>query len=347
MKTIVSIIGARPQIIKHASLNAELQKRFRSVTVHTGQHYDYDMSDAFFKELDISRPDYLIQTSGTQNHLQKINLMVDEISAICTRVKPHAILVYGDTYSTLAGAIAASKLMVPQVHVEAGLRSYNRDMPEEINRIVADTFAELLFCPTMHAVDNLFKEHLGSDRVFHSGDIMLDILNTVVDKLKPIHQSNYFFATIHRPYNTASKERIFKVFSALNNLPLPVVLPLHPGTLQKLNDFQLDLKNFANISFIPPTTYIESLSYQKFADCVITDSGGIQKEAYILKTKCITLRSETEWIETLMNGCNALIFDNLEQLPAKIIESCGEFDNSAYGNGNAGAIIMETMYNMI
>jgi UDP-GlcNAc3NAcA epimerase len=347
LKTILSIIGARPQFIKHAPVQLQLQQYFKALTLHTGQHYDANMSQVFFNELNLPAPDYIIDIGGSKPQGAQTGLMMAKIEEVCTELNPDAILIYGDTNSTLAGALVAAKMHIPQIHIEAGLRSYNRKMPEEVNRIVADTFANLLFCPTQQAINNLEKEYPGRAGVFLSGDVMCDTLQLIDHKTSRLFSEPYYFITLHRPYNTDDQSRMTRILKCLNNLDKQVIFPVHPRTVAKLKSYQLIEDQFSNINFISPVGYLESVSYQKFADCIITDSGGIQKEAYMLQKKCITLRSETEWIETLQNGWNNLVFDDIESLPAVIKQPVGAYIPDLYGNGKAAQAIVETIFQIL
>lgn len=341
MKKIISIIGARPQFIKHAPMQLQLQKYFNALTIHTGQHYDKNMSDVFFNELNMPRPDYLFDIGGSKNQGEQTGIMMTEIEKVCLKEKPDAVLIYGDTNSTLAGTLIAAKMNIAQVHVEAGLRSYNRKMPEEINRIVADEFAFLLFCPTQQAIDNLKKEGISHDGIYLTGDVMCDTLQLVKSKIKRLYDQPYYFTTLHRPYNTDDEVRMKMVLDQLNALDKKVIFPVHPRALNRMQNFGMDVKNYNNIIFIDPIGYVESVSYQSFADAIITDSGGMQKEAYMLGKKCITLRSETEWTETLTNGWNTLVFENISQIPEILKAPCGEYITGIYGEGNAAKEIVE------
>lgn len=344
-KKIISIIGARPQFIKHAPVQLQLQKHFHSITVHTGQHYDENMSAVFFNELGIPKPDHLFDIGGSKPQGEQTGIMMTEIEKVCLAEKPEAVLVYGDTNSTLAGTLVAGKLQIPIIHIEAGLRSFNRAMPEEINRIVADEFATLLFCPTQHAVENLKKEGIEHDKIFVCGDVMCDMLEMVKPKAKRLTDHPYYFATIHRPYNTDDEQQLIKILHALNDLDKKVVFAIHPRTIVRMQSFGLQQQEFKNIQFVPPVGYLESISYQLFCDAVITDSGGMQKEAYMLKKKCVTLRSETEWTETLTHGWNTLLFHNLGSMQSIIDSAGGTYVNNMYGTGNAAAEIVTIIRN--
>lgn len=347
MRKIISIIGARPQFIKHAPMQIELQKYFHALTIHTGQHYDSNMSDVFFNELGMAKPDYLFDLGGSKPQGEQTGIMMAEIEKIAEQEKPDAMLVYGDTNSTLAAALVAAKMNIPQIHIEAGLRSYNRSMPEEINRIVADEFAKLLFCPTQAAIDNLAKEGIQHNGIFLSGDVMCDTLKLVENKIKPKVDYPYYFTTLHRPYNVDDESRLLRILNVLNKLGKKVIFPIHPRTVSKVKSFGFQPEDFGNIEFIDPVGYIESVSYQKFSDCIITDSGGMQKEAYMLKKKCITIRSETEWTETLEHGWNTLVFDDLDSIQEKINELPGTYIEDVYGKGNAAKEIVEHLKNRL
>ena len=341
MKKIISIIGARPQFIKHAPMQLELQKHFKAITIHTGQHYDKNMSDVFFNELNIPQPDYLFNIGGSKPQGEQTGILMAEIEKVCMKERPDAILIYGDTNSTLSGTLVAAKMGIPQIHVEAGLRSFNRTMPEEVNRIVADEFASLLFCPTPQSIENLAKEGIIHEGIFLSGDVMCDTLHLVKDKIKRLFEEPYYFVTLHRPYNTDERERLSSILSVLDKLNRKVIFPVHPRAVARMRAFEIEIKNYSNIHFIDPIGYVESLSYQTFSEAVITDSGGMQKEAYMLQKKCITVRSETEWTETLKNGWNTLVFDNISEMPAILTVPCGEYFPDIYGKGNAAKEIVD------
>lgn len=343
MKKIISIIGARPQFIKHAPMQLELQKYFNALTIHTGQHYDKNMSDVFFNELNMPAPDFLFDIGGSKTQGEQTGIMLTEIEKVCTSEKPDALLIYGDTNSTLAGALVAAKMHIPQIHIEAGLRSYNREMPEEVNRIVADQFANLLFCPTQQAIDNLAKEGISHDGIFLSGDVMCDTLHLVKDKIKKLVDVPYYIATLHRPYNTDDNDRLRLILTELNNLDKKVVFPIHPRTVSRMKGFNLDKADFKNIDFIAPIGYVESLSYQRYSDAVITDSGGMQKEAYMLQKKCITIRSETEWSETLNGGWNTLVFNDISSIKSILQLQPGAYKSDIYGTGHAAKEIVTTI----
>lgn len=345
MKTIISVVGARPQFIKHAPMQIELEKHFNALTIHTGQHFDKNMSDVFFEELGISTPDFKFDLKSGLPQAEQTALMMIEIEKICLKYKPDIMLVYGDTNSTLSAVIVAAKLNIPIVHVEAGLRSFNLDMPEEVNRIIADRFSYLLFCPNQESKNNLNKEGINHGGIYVCGDVMCDMLRIVENKLVRLVKSSYLFVTIHRPYNTDDNDRLLKLLTILNNLNKQIVFPIHPRTLNRLTSYGFIKSAFEYINFIEPVGYIESLSYQKYSDCVITDSGGIQKEAYMLKKLCITIRTETEWNETLLGGWNNLLFDKLDLIPKILETKPSNHNKDLFGDGHASNFIVNTIFN--
>lgn len=341
MKKIISIVGARPQFIKHAPMQIELMKDFQALTIHTGQHFDENMSHVFFEELNIPKPDYLLELKNKSLQGAQTAEMLNNIEEILIKEKPDFVLVYGDTNSTLAGVLAASKLLIPIIHIEAGLRSFNKSMPEEINRIIADHTSSLLFCPNENAKSNLINENISENNIYIVGDVMCDILNLLKTKVSPKVDYQYYFATIHRPYNTDNKERIISLLSTFQKLDKKVVFCIHPRTKKILNTYGISLYTYNNIVFIDPVGYVDSLSFQNFANAIITDSGGMQKEAYMLKKKCITIRSETEWTETLIGGWNHLVYDNIESICSILeIEPKG-YQEAIYGTGNASKLIVD------
>lgn len=360
---LVTIIGARPQFIKAAPFSEEFRKKNVEILVHTGQHYDVSMSDIFFEELKIPIPDYNLGV-GSGNHGKQTARMLEGIEEIIIKEKPDGVLVYGDTNSTLAGALAASKLHVPVYHVEAGLRSYNKLMPEEQNRILTDHISSLLLCPTQTAVENLKKEGIVSG-VFYTGDIMYDAVlrNLAISKSiyandtwygeihfengrsEKLKEKEYYLATIHRAENTDNPNKLLKIFSALNELDKPVLMPLHPRTKKLISNLKLKL---SNIIIIKPVGYLLMLYLTSNAYMVITDSGGLQKEAYFLKTPCTTLRDQTEWIETLENSWNVLSRVDIKEIKSKVQRelTCFQYPQSEYfGDGKAAVKICEAIIN--
>lgn len=313
---ILTIIGARPQFIKACMMSKEFVKEdnVQEMIVHTGQHYDPSMSDIFFEQLKIPQPDYHLAV-GSHSHGKQTGKMLMELEEIMLKEQPEMVLVYGDTNSTLAGALAAAKLHIPIAHVEAGLRSFNKRMPEEQNRILTDHLSTLLFCPTETAVKHLEKEGIVNG-VFQTGDIMCDTVNfflpvaiehsSVCTKLD-LEKGNYFAATIHRAENTADGQQLTQLLNTLNKTGEKIVIPIHPRTRNRMKEYQIQQTQFTNLHFIEPLNYLDMLALVHDAKGVLTDSGGLQKEAYLLKTPCITLREETEWTETVITGWNQLV----------------------------------------
>jgi UDP-GlcNAc3NAcA epimerase len=336
MKKILAVVGARPQFIKHAPIEFAFQGRYDLVTVHTGQHYDDNMSRIFFDQLGMSRPTYTL-SGGSYGHGVQTGRMMIELEPIVEQEKPDAILVYGDTNSTLAGALVGAKMHIPIIHLEAGLRSYNKTMPEEINRVLTDHVSDLLLVPTAQAVENLRKEGV-EQNVYPCGDVMCDMLKIAERTLeapKGVESGQYAYATLHRPYNTDDPARLSTVLNALNGLSLPVLLALHPRTRHKMQHFGMPESLFSNITFLEPVSYFDNIAYQKHARALITDSGGMQKEAYLLRTPCATIRSETEWTETLAYGWNRLVFEDLSALEDVLHVRPDGYDPDVYGTGRA------------
>ncbi len=317
-KRILTIIGARPQFIKASAVSRELQKIGDELIVHTGQHYDDNMSRIFFDELKIPRPDYNLGI-GSGGHGAQTGAMLAAIEDVLQKERPDRVLVYGDTNSTLAGALAAAKLHIPVAHVEAGLRSFNRHMPEEINRVVTDHLSDILFCPSQTAINNLAAE--GITRGVHLvGDVMYEALMHAVAIAKrqsdilermDLHDGGYILATVHRAENTDQPDRLKKIIEALYEISQThtVVFPVHPRTRNKLKELPDALASAINstLSMIEPVGYLDMVRLESGAKMIMTDSGGIQKEAYWLNVPCVTLREETEWVETVEQGWNVLV----------------------------------------
>lgn len=319
MKKIVSIVGARPQFIKLGPLSREVRKKYKEIIIHTGQHYDNAMSDAIFNDLEIPHPDYNLGI-GSGNHGEQTGKMLIAIEEVILSEKPDAIIVFGDTNSTLAGAVAASKLCILSIHVEAGLRSFNRTMPEELNRIVADHTSDYLFAPTYTAMKNLGNEGLTAKSVL-TGDIMVDSLQQNLQKAvnSPLNLSlpdSFYLLTLHRPYNVDSISNLKEIFEKLSKIDKKIIFPIHPRTRNIVKSNNVTVPS--NIIVIDPQGYLNFLHLEYLSDKIITDSGGIQKEAYLLKKPCITLRSETEWIETVEDGWNILLNTKSSELAGKI-----------------------------
>lgn len=353
---IVTVIGARPQFIKAAVVSRAIaaHKDIKEVIVHTGQHFDTNMSDIFFEEMCIPKPDYNLNVNGL-GHGAMTGQMLEKIEAVLLQEKPDWVLVYGDTNSTIAGALAAKKLHIKVAHVEAGLRSFNMDMPEEINRILTDRISDILFCPTETAVNNLKKEGYENIncRIIRNGDVMQDAALFYAGRAvrpKADIPEDFVLCTVHRAENTDDPERLRNIFSALEEISKTcrVVLPLHPRTKGKLSATGYDTNN-SHILFIEPVGYLEMVWMLKHCRLVMTDSGGLQKEAYFFDKYCITLRDETEWVELVKYGYNFLAGDD----KGKIISLYNHISDKnnieqktpLYGNGNAGDLIVETLRN--
>jgi UDP-N-acetylglucosamine 2-epimerase len=358
---IVTVVGARPQFIKAAAVGRAIaghnethpESRLEERIVHTGQHYDENMSKVFFDELRIPRPAVNLGV-GSGTHGGQTGAMLDKLEQVLLSASPDWVLIYGDTNSTLAGALAAVKLHVPVAHVEAGLRSFNRRMPEEINRIVADRVATLLFCPTKTAVSNLKREGI-VEGVHQTGDVMYDSVlfnaqlvessSEAVSRLK-LAPKSFYLATIHRAENTDDPKRLAGIVEAFSKLERPIVLPLHPRTRRALGEKQNRLGK--SVRVIDPAPYLDMLTLERSARLILTDSGGVQKEAYWFGVPCVTLREETEWAELVQAGCNSPAGVETE----KILEAVRAFEENdsilprnrpmdLYGDGNAAKKIVE------
>lgn len=371
---ILTIIGARPQIIKAAALSRAIKNHFtqsiQEVIVHTGQHYDLNMSQVFFDELGIPAPDYNLEV-GSASHGMQTAHMISGIEELLEKEKPHYIILYGDTNSTLAGAIAASKIHIPVVHIEAGLRSFNKSMPEEVNRIVCDHVSSFLFTPTKTGYQNLlnegFKENTGpftADKpgIFHCGDVMYDnsifFSNIAEEKISILSEldllnKDFILATIHRDHNTDNPLRLHAIFEALVEIALEkkiqVVLPLHPRTKKKMESLSTELKDrlneFVNIQIIPPVSFLEMIAIEKNAQLVVTDSGGVQKEAYYFHKPCVILRPETEWVEIIEAGTGILADADkvkIKDAVSRLLYKTFEFP-AIYGDGHAAEFICQTL----
>jgi len=308
---VVSIVGARPQFIKAAAVSRVLRKNYTEVLVHTGQHYDANMSAVFFEELGIPEPEMNLGV-GSGPHGEQTGAMLTGIEKVLQAERPHWVLVYGDTNSTLAGALAAAKLHIPVAHVEAGLRSFNRAMPEEVNRVVTDHLSALLFCPSQTAVDNLGAEGV-TKGVYLVGDVMAEALAFASERARGrsnalrrlgLTEGGYLLATVHRAENTDDASRLHGILQAFDALDEPVVFPAHPRTRIAIEASGYSLA--PHVKVIEPLGYLEMVMLEQSARMILTDSGGIQKEAYWLGVPCVTLRDETEWVETVQAGWNVL-----------------------------------------
>jgi UDP-GlcNAc3NAcA epimerase len=351
---VASIVGARPQFIKAAPLSRALRAEADEVLIHTGQHYDDNMSRTFFDELEIPRPDHHLDV-GSGPHGLQTGLMMERIEKILLDEKPDLVLVYGDTNSTLAGALDAAKLLIPLAHVEAGLRSFNRAMPEEINRVAADHCSDLLFCPTRTAMENLARE--GVVRGVHlTGDVMFDAAlhfagfadarSDVIERLS-LRKGEYLLCTVHRAENTDDRSRLAGIVRALAECGRTVVFPLHPRTRKMLAEHGLDraLGGIPSVRLIDPVGYLDMIRLERNASAILTDSGGIQKEAYFYRVPCVTLRKETEWVETVQDGWNRLAGSD----PEAILNAVRNFNpppasRVSFGDGRAAEKIVRLIH---
>jgi UDP-N-acetylglucosamine 2-epimerase len=351
---VITVLGARPQFIKAAPLSAALRAKHEEKIVHTGQHYDYQMSDVFFEELGIPKPDFFLGV-GSKHHGAQTGEMLTGVEEVLLREKPDWVLVYGDTNSTLAGALAAAKLHIPIAHVEAGLRSYNRQMPEEINRVLTDHLSSLLFCPTDQAVENLAQEGI-TKGVVRTGDVMADALyfharraekrqqerEGAISGNLQYSQKSYILATVHRAENTDNPSRLEGIIKAFAQIEGQIVLPLHPRTKKFLLERQITLPE--NVRVIEPVGYLDMILLEKGAELILTDSGGVQKEAYLWRVPCVTLRDETEWVETVHTGWNTLTGAQTEAIVSAVTRyrqnSLPPYQENLYGNGQASEEII-------
>jgi UDP-GlcNAc3NAcA epimerase len=318
---IVSVVGARPQFIKCAPVSREIRRNHTEILVHTGQHYDPEMSDIFFEDLQIPRPDYYLDV-GSGSHAKQTGDILERVENVLLNEKPDLVIVYGDTNTTLAGALAAAKLHIPVAHVEAGLRSFDRTMPEELNRVVTDHISDLLFCPTTTAVSNLANEGI-TQGVHLVGDVMVDTLafnkeiaeqrSQILERLG-ITPKQYLVLTVHRPANTDNQEHMESIISAVGEAKMPVVFPVHPRTHKCLEEYGMGERLPVNIIVTDPLGYLDMLKLMRHASKILTDSGGIQKEVDMLGVPCITLRENTEWVETVEEGWNVLVGTDYDKI---------------------------------
>jgi len=383
---VLSIVGARPQFIKASPViraidknNINNQSKIQHILVHTGQHYDENMSRIFFDELDIPRPEYNLEV-GSGTHGEQTAKMMQRIETVLINERPSMTIVYGDTNSTLAGALTAAKLLIPVAHVEAGLRSYNKKMPEEINRVLTDHVSNLLFCPSISAVNNLYKEgftnvmesgfeikngfnlsrSISQPLAINIGDVMFDsilkyakladISSDILAKLG-LEKKEYVLATLHRAENTDNKERLRSIFEALRkiNKDIKLILPLHPRTRKVVNESRIDI---SGLEVIEPVSYLDMIRLEKNAKVICTDSGGMQKEAYFCRVPCITLRDETEWEETLESGWNRLVDAKPDRIRTCLEDVLSDsWDSkpqvSQYGDGKAAEKIFRVISSIL
>ncbi|WP_330115221.1 UDP-N-acetylglucosamine 2-epimerase (non-hydrolyzing) [Pseudomonas sp. JS3066] len=353
MKKVITIVGARPQFIKAAAVSRAFRSNelFDERILHTGQHFDSNMSDVFFDELDIPRPHFHLGIGGG-GHGQNTGRMLEAIETVLVSERPDWVLVYGDTDSTLAGALAAVKLHIPLAHVEAGLRSFNKRMPEEINRRLTDHASDLLLAPNAAALKTLASEGISGRHVVNVGDVMYDAALIFGEKAEAksnilnilsLRPQQYILATVHRQDNTDTPERLRNIFSGFAAAPLPVVLPLHPRTRQRINSFDIAIPG--NVKVVDPLGYLDMVMLEKNAALVATDSGGVQKEAYFHRVPCLTLRDETEWTELVELGWNTLASPSRSDLASVFAASYtpGVTGAMPYGNGAAAEAILHEL----
>lgn len=356
-KKVITIIGARPQFIKAATVSRELKKvGVEEKIIHTGQHFDDNMSKVFFEEMEIPKPDYNLEIHSL-SHGAMTGRMLEGIEKVLIDEKPDFVIVYGDTNSTIAGALAAQKLHIPIAHVEAGLRSYNMAMPEEANRILTDRISDILFCPTDTAIENLKKEGFENfnKQIVRCGDVMLDAAlyyekksdekSVIINDLK-LTGAKYILCTIHRQENTDKQERLLSIIEALNELSerFKIVLPLHPRTRNIIHNMGIKL----NFEPINPVGYFDMIQLIKNAEFIMTDSGGLQKEAFFFRKHCITLRDETEWVELVDNGFNTVVGADKEKILSEVQamrNRTKDFNINLYGNGKASESIVRELLN--
>ena len=346
---IVTVLGARPQFIKAAAFSRVIKNypEIEEIIVHTGQHYDVNMSNVFFDEMDIPAPKYQLHTGG-HSHGAMTGQQLEKIEEILILEKPDMVLVYGDTNSTLAGALAAVKLHIPVAHVEAGLRSFNRRMPEEINRILTDQISSYLFVPSLGSKQNLLNEGVDVNKIFVVGDIMYDVSLYYKEKMvKPswfddLNLNNFILCTIHRAENTDDKNKLSSIFKGLGLSNKDIILPLHPRTVNKIKEHNIILPK--NIKIVEPVGYLEMVWLEVHCDLVVTDSGGVQKEAYFHNKQCVTLREETEWVELVEAGLNRLVGHDAKKIQEALVSvNFKDGNNNIYGAGDAAKKILDIL----
>ncbi len=348
---VVTVIGARPQFIKSSILSKTISKHseINEVIIHSGQHFDSNMSEVFFKEMEIKKPKYNLDINSLQKGTM-IGKMIQKTEDILKIEKPDLVLVYGDTNTTLAGALSANNLNIPIAHVEAGLRSFNHFMPEEINRIITDKISTYLFCPTKKAIDNLKNEGLNKkQKLFKCGDVMQDAAFYYAEKsseksniISKINLSKFILCTLHRAENTDNEMKLRSIVSSLNEIHKnnPIILPLHPRTKLKIKELGIKL----NVNTIDPVGYFDMIELLKNCDLVLTDSGGLQKEAYFFKKNCVTMRDETEWVELIENKVNIIVGSEKKKMVngvEQMLAQKSNFTTDLYGNGNACDMIVK------
>jgi UDP-GlcNAc3NAcA epimerase len=357
---ILTVVGARPQFVKAAVVSREIRRRsgWQEILVHTGQHYDENMSGVFFDELDIPQPDASLSV-GSGSHGQQTGRMLEALEQVMLEHRPDWVLVFGDTNSTLAGALAATKLHIPLAHVEAGLRSFNRRMPEEMNRVLTDHASDLLFSPTAAAAANLRSEGIGVSKLCVSGDVMCDA--TLYYRDSSVAKSNllsrlqlapksYILATIHRAENADDPRRLTAIVDGIEEIArsIPVVFPIHPRTEAALEKHGLRRRVQHATCVVPPIGYLDMVQLEANASHIVTDSGGVQKEAYFCRTPCVTLRDETEWTELVETGWNQLVSPAEADFKKRLVAALAkpdrkEYDATIYGSGNACRLICDRL----
>lgn len=359
---IVTVVGARPQFIKAAavsraikSYNAKGNTQIEEIIVHTGQHYDYNMSEVFFDELEIPKPNYNLSI-GSAKHGTQTGRMLEAIESVLIKESPNCVLVYGDTNSTIAAALAAAKLHIPIAHVEAGLRSYNKKMPEEVNRVLTDHISSFLFCPTLNSVKNLRLEGIEKG-VYNVGDVMYDCIlfyksmlkqkSTMLDNLN-VKYKDFALATVHRAENTDSPEMLVQIFNSFNEISkeIPILVALHPRTKKFIEKYNIRVSH--NVRILEPLSYLQMIDLEVNAKVILTDSGGVQKEAFFVETPCITLRNETEWVETVECGANILSGASYDRIISAFrdIEKMNKnnvYNSNIFGNGNSSEEIIRLL----
>lgn len=346
---VLSVVGARPEFIQAAPVTQELRRAHHEVLVHTGQHYDYLMSQVFFQELSLPKPDYHLGV-GSSSHGRQTGEMLGALEDVMLKERPEWVIVRGDTNSTLAGALAASKLGIPLAHIESGARSFRRDMPEEINRVLADRIADLLFCVAPSAISNLAAEGIGSG-VHYVGDVMYDSVlryapvarrkSTIVSRIGLITKQ-YLLVTIHRAGNTDNLSNLRNILSALNSIEENIVFPVHPRTKKALDILKITLR--PRVHLVEPLSYLDMVALEIDARMILTDSGGVTREAYFLGIPCVTLREETEHVETVEHGWNTLAGAD----PRRILQAVRAFQPegprpAVFGDGRAAERIVEIL----
>ena len=335
---VVTVIGNRPQFVKAAAVSRRLRAVAEEVLVHTGQHYDIALSSVFFEQLDLPRPDHHLQDGGGSNTSQTARMLAD-LDALLTNEPPDAVLVYGDTNSTLAGALAAAQRRIPVAHVEAGMRSFDRAMPEELNRVLTDHASSLLLCSSPVAAQNLRDERVAGDMEV-VGDVMVDVFQMVAARLEPPPMADYLLVTAHRAGTVDDPRRLARLVDLLRALPGEVVFPVHPRTRARLADSGLSL---GGVRVLEPQGYLEFMSLLVNARAVLTDSGGVQKEAYLAGVPCVTLRDTTEWVETVESGWNVLVDLDADAALAALEREPPPERPPLYGDGRAGERVVEAL----